>query len=362
MTSGYRRVSPMIKRIALGGGALLLGILCAGTFLELSLRLLPVCSGEVAADPDRDWPAHHLVANSTYTFSAGWDLENVRHGHINNMGYVAPFDYTASTADIVVVGDSFVQSMMNSYSETLQGALPNYLDRPAAIMNFGMSGANLPHDLGVAGLVGSRFMPRWAVVVVTRGNFTGGFKSSPGYYHWVVGANPGIELTPEAMKGPALKFFRGLALMGYVRANLGADLGRLFQAGSRQVSEQCMPAELSAGDRQLIGYFADELPARFKLPASHVVVVFDTDRDAIYRGESDLSRSRCAGRDEQALRLLARVAAERGLKVIELDSVFRAYFASTGNRLDYSPTDRHWNGAAHVLAAKEVAKIINAGG
>ena len=352
----------MIRRIALGSSALLLGIFCALTFLELTLRLLPVCRGEVAADPDGDWPAHHLIPNSAYTFSAGWNFENVRRGHINNMGYVAPVDYLATTGGIVVVGDSFVQSMMNSYGETLQGALPNYLDKTTVVMNFGISRATLPHDLGVAGLVGSRFTPRWAVVVVTSGNFTRGFNSSPGYYHWVVGANPGVELTPETMKGPALKFVRGLALTTYVRQNLGADLGRLFHAGTRPVSEPCVPEELSAGDKQLIAYFANELPTRFKLPASHVVIVFDTDRDAIYRGEPQWSRSGCAGRDEQALRLVARVAAERGLKVIELDHVFRAYFASKGNRLDYSPTDKHWNGAAHILAAEEVAKIINAGG
>jgi hypothetical protein len=350
----------MLRRIVLGSGALLFGIFFALIFLELTLRLLPVCSGEVAADPDRDWPAHHLIPNRAYTFSAGWDLENVRRGRINNMGYVAPVDYLAGTAGIVVVGDSFVESMMNSYRETLQGALPNYLNKPALVMNFGMSGATLPHDLGVAELVGSRFTPRWAIVVVTSGNFVGGFKASPGYYHWVLGSNSGVELTPETMKGPALKFFRGLLLTRYVRTNLGADLGRLFHDRSRAASEPCVPTELSAGDKQLIAYFAYELPTRFNLPASHVVIVFDADRDAIYRGEPERSWSRCAGRDEQARRLLTRVAAERGINVIEMDPIFRAYFASTGNYLDYSPIDKHWNGASHILAAREVAKIINA--
>lgn len=350
----------MIRRIVLGSGALLFGIFFAVTFLELTLRLLPVCSGQAAADPDRDWPAHHLIPNSSYTCSAGWNFENVRRGRINNMGYVAPVDYLAGTAGIVVLGDSFVESMMNSYRETLQGALPNYLNKPALVMNFGISGGSLPHDLGVAGLVGGRFKPHWAVVVVTRGNFIGGFNAIPGYYHWVSASNSGVGLTPETMKGPALKFLRGLSLTGYVRKNLGADLGRLFHDRSREVSEPCAPEELSAGDKQLIAYFADELPTRFKLPASHVVIIFDADRDAIYRGEPGWLWSRCASRDVQALRLLTRVAAERGINVIEMDPIFRAYFASTGNHLDYSPTDKHWNGAAHILAAKEVAKIINA--
>jgi hypothetical protein len=352
----------MIKRIFFGCGALLFGIFFALVFLELALRLLPACRGELAADPDRDWPAHHMIPNSSYTSSAGWDFENVRRGHINNMGYVAPFDYSAGTPGIVVVGDSFVQSMMNSYAETLQGVLPKYLKEREPVMNFGVSGAALPHDLGVAGLVGKRFAPHWAVVVVTRGNFIAGFNASSGYYHWVLDPNSGVELTPETKKGPILKFLRGLSLTGYVRANLGADVGRLFQNRSRsEVWESCEAATLSADDARLVKYFSDELPIRFNLPPSHVILVFDSDRDAIYRGQSELSLSRCPSRDDQARRLLANLAVQHGINVIEMDPIFRAYFASTRERLDYSPLDAHWNGAAHTLAAEKVAQVINTG-
>ncbi len=351
----------MITRILSQCGALLLGVFFALILLELTLRFLPVNSGELAADPDRHWPLHHMIPNSGYTFSAGWDLQNVRRGRINNMGFVAPFDYSEGTTGIFVIGDSFIESVMNPYRETLQGALPSYLNKSAPIVNFGISGATLAHDLGVAELVGRRFAPRWAIVVVTHGNFMSGFRASPGYYHWVLDPDPGVELTPETKKGAVLKFLRGLSLTGYVRANLGADIGRLLQDRSRRVPAQCAPAALSAGDARLIAYFSDELPMRLHLPASRVILVFDADRDAIYRGEPELLWSRCASRDEQARRLLASRAAERGINVIDMDPVFRTYFASTGSHLDYSPVDAHWNGAAHILAAKEVAKIINSG-
>jgi hypothetical protein len=354
------RIWRLTKQILLGCGALLLGICFALGILELTLRFLPVFSGEVAADPDRDWPAHHMIPNSTYVYSAGWNLENVRRGRINNMGYVAPFDYFAGTSGIVVIGDSFIESVMNPYRETLQGALPSFLEEPALVMNFGISGATLAHDIGVAGLVGQRFTPRWAIAVVTHGNFIGGFKPSPGYYHWVLGPHTSVELTPETKKGFILKFFRGLSLTGYVRANLGADLGRLFRNRNREVPTPCAPADLTASDKQLIAYFADELPARLKLPSSHIILVFDTDRDAIYLGKSALAMGRCVNRDDQARRLLTTVAIRRGINVIDIDPVFRAYFALTGKYLDYSPIDAHWNGAAHILAAREVARVINA--
>jgi hypothetical protein len=62
-----------------------------------------------------------------------------------------------------------------------------------------------------------------------------------------------------------------------------------------------------------------------------------------------------------ARRLLTSAAAQRAINVIEMDPMFRAYFASTSKRLGYTPIDAHWNGAAQISAAKEAAKVTNAG-
>ena len=34
-----------------------------------------------------------MIPNSRYTYSTGWNLQNIHRGRINNYGYVAPFDY-----------------------------------------------------------------------------------------------------------------------------------------------------------------------------------------------------------------------------------------------------------------------------
>jgi hypothetical protein len=348
----------MRSRFARLSGAFLLGVTAGLLLLEFVLRLLPVLSGALAADPDPAWPAHHLIPNAAYTFSAGWDLENVRRGRTNNMGYVAPFDYTAGAKGIVVIGDSFIESLMNDYGQTIQGSLPGILHVPEAIMNFGTSGAGLPHSLGIAGLVGKRFNPTWAVVLITEGNFAGGFVPAPGYYHWSSGPAAGIGLSPEEAKGPAKKVVRGLALVGYVRGNLRGDLNRLIRVGTGASTADCGSGALSDSDRSLVDYFAKELPRQLKLPASRVILIFDANRDRIYRGER-IDRGTCASRDGQALELLARVAPDYGIHVIEMNPIFRDYYSKTRNRLDYSPTDYHWNDAAHILAAREIAKVIN---
>ena len=54
-------------------------------------------------------------------------------------------------------GDSYIESLMNDYQDTIQGSLNNYLKTPRTVMSFGMAGAEMPDYLGTAPLVRDRF-------------------------------------------------------------------------------------------------------------------------------------------------------------------------------------------------------------
>jgi hypothetical protein len=323
--------------------------------LEVVLQLLPV-QRAYGGRPAADWPVHHMLPNSQYTFSSGWALEDVRHGHINNLGYAAPFDYQFNTTAIVVLGDSFVESLMNDYSQSLQGLLPALIRQPVPVLNFGTSGGDLPHDLGVAGLVGARFKPATAVILLTRGSFLSGFKSSPGFFRWTSADPAGVELVPERYRGWT-EFVRRLALVRYVRANLRADLHQLLGPRGRAPRTGCSPVEPSAVDAALVNFTVSELPLRLHLPAARIVFVFDADRERIYTPDAP---EMCPTRDSSALLLLEQRATQSGFGVIDMEPIFREEFQKTGQHFDYSPVDSHWNGTAHLLAAQAVARYINA--
>src|SRR5262245_25733891 len=138
------------KRFILRVSALLAGMGVMVVVLEILLRFMPILDGAYAADPNGKWPLHVLVPNSSYTFSVGWNASNLHRGRINNFGYVSPRDYTPGEAGIVVIGDSYIESLMNDYNETLQGELGRYLETAQPVLNFGMSGADMPHYLGTA--------------------------------------------------------------------------------------------------------------------------------------------------------------------------------------------------------------------
>ena len=335
------------------GSALLLLV------LELALRLLPIQNGLAADDASAGWPTHHLLANIHYTYSDAWDLRNEHRGVTNNLGYVAPFAYLPGSEGIAVVGNSFIEGLMNRYQDTLQGQLARQVADAPAILNFGASGASLADYIGLGPIVSRRFHLHWAVILVVGGDFINGFRPPPGYYGWSASDAPPVRLRPDYVRTAAAKLFRSLAIVRYTRGNLKFELHHFLHTSVKGAHHACVPGGLQAGDADLLAAYADSLPAAYGLPPSRVILVFDADRADLYRSNGMSAASGCPTRDGIALSTLAAAAAGRGMHVIEMEPIFTAYYRATGRRLDYTPFDYHWNAAAHGLAAAEVARVIN---
>ncbi|HEU4626584.1 MAG TPA: hypothetical protein VFS52_17615 [Steroidobacteraceae bacterium] len=352
------------RRFILRVSAFVAGIVGMLVLLELVLRIVPVSEGIYAADPSRAWPLHRLVTNSTYTYSSGWNAHNLHRGRVNNFGYVSPDDYRPGESGIVVIGDSYIESLMNDYEETLQGRLGDLLDHPQKVMNFGTSGADLPHYLGTARLVGEHFRPTWAVILISRNDYQGGFSADTGYFRWAPERDPPIEIVPEVKRSPLVKFVRELALVRYVRGNLKVrvrDLVHWRRAVDPKPDTTCTPHPLSTRDKSLTARFVDELPKALDLPPSRVILVFDTDRRAIYAG-APASAQECPSLDDQARERIMQLAVSRGMLILDTADTFRSYYVATRQRVDFTPEDYHWNPIGHQLVAREVAAIINAFG
>lgn len=335
------------------------GIAGAVLALELALRVLPVIDGIYAADPRESWPIHTIVPGAKYTSSSGWNFQNVHRGRVNNYGYVAPFDYEPGSGGIAVIGDSYIESVMNDYGDTLQGALPEFLRTPRTVMNFGMAGAEMPHYLGTAGLVARDFKPDWAVFLITLGDFTRGFNADPGYFYWDRDGESPIALAPELNRSATTRFARSLAVVRYLRGNLALAPSQLVQwRRGIEASSVCKPGVLSKDDERLLDAFALRLPDALSLPPERVILVFDSDRKAIYAGKSQDEALRCAPRAAIANEFLKQLARDRGMAVIDSYPVFQEYYRRRGLPLDRGPLDPHWNPTAHRLMAREVARLI----
>jgi hypothetical protein len=330
--------------------------------LELLIRVLPVISGTYAADPRERWPVHTMIPDSQYTYSTGWNLQNVHRGHINNYGYVSPHDYIPGKGDVAVFGDSYIESLMNEYRDSLPGALNDYLEPDRDVLSFAMAGAEMPDYLGIAPLVRAEFSPDWAVVVITAGDFTRGFSASPGYFEWDVRHSPPIRLVPEIHRSELGKFLRTVGLVRYLRGNLSLRPGELIQwrrgADHAAGTQACRDEVLSKQDDDLLQAFSRELPRALELPPSRVVLVFDADRKRIYSGANASAKPACRAREQLSRERLMELARVADMQVIDSEPLFRQHFNAGLGPLDRSPLDAHWNPSAHRLVAREVARLI----
>lgn len=336
------------------------GALAAILAIQLILSLLPVSGrGVYGSRFDPQWPVHHMLPNSSFTYSAGWALKNVHVGKTNNMGYAAPFDYVPGSEAIMVIGDSYVESLMNSYDETLQGMLSSILNQPTKVMHFGTAGASLADYLAVAEIIPSRFKTSWAVFVISDGDFVDGFTPAPGYYGWDDSPALVTLRSQEFERGPLATWGRRLALIRYVRYNLKTTFGRLFDFSiSSPGPKGCKSVRLTEADRALVNKVTPLLAKSLSVDPSHVMLVFDSDRRALEGVYSTIDRS-CPTRDSVSLQALRAAAARSGMHVIETRELFERFHRSTGLPLDNAPEDLHWNGNAHRLVAQQVAAIIN---
>ena len=338
------------------------GIGATLVLLEGALWLLPVLKGTYAADPRPTWPVHTMIPNSRYTYSIGWNLQNIHRGRINNYGYAAPFDYQPGSGGVAVFGDSYIESLMNDYQDTIQGALNKYLKTPRTVMSFGVAGSEMPDYLGTAPLVRDRFSPEWAVIVITAGDFTRGFHAAPGYFEWDTSRTPPIRLVPEIHRSARAKFLRQVALIRYARGNLSIRPGELVSLRRGMESVQaaaCRPEELSRTDEALIESFARALPEALGLAPARIILVFDSDRRVLAPGNTSGQPWVCPQRGTLANVRLMEIAAGAGMHVVDSFPVFQRHVAAGLGPVDRSPIDPHWNSTAHRLMAQEVARVID---
>ncbi len=99
-----------------------IGLGCVGMMLilEIVLRLLPVTTGfdyqnTTQADP---------ILRAKVPFvkhSLDWKFHHFQTRKVNNYGFPDDVDYLPNNQPIAVIGDSYVQSLMLPYPDTLEG-------------------------------------------------------------------------------------------------------------------------------------------------------------------------------------------------------------------------------------------------
>lgn len=336
----------------------LAGVLAFVVLAEAALHVLPSMRGLQTTADAGEGLLRHYEPNRPYRYSYSWAMLNAHTGRTNNYGQIAPRDFTPMSRPMVVIGDSFVESLMNDYDETLQGVLGRQLAERPAVYGLGISALSISDYVALARQARDEFAPVAAVFVIVDGDVSESLRPRPGGFHLQPGAD-GLSLafTPRT-PNPWVQWLRNhvgeSALYSYVRGNLKFSPTDLLEAlhHGRQ-DRSALPAGPSVlAQEAVVDWFLRELPAATGVPPSCSILLFDADRDAIYGSRRPANSKDNAG----VRRRLVDLAQAAGFQTVDLGPAFRAAYAKEPLKLDHSPIDRHWNARGHAVAAEAVLR------
>jgi hypothetical protein len=335
-----------------------MGILLTLLSAEFLARLLPVTKGLYRTQNATMWPLHGYRPHSHYSYSLTWQMLFPNSGQTNNYGQLAPYDFTREARPIAVIGDSFVESQMNRYSQTLQGTLNAQFGGNIPVYSFGFAGNSLAEYLAVARMARGEFLPTALVILVIDNDVKESWQKRIGHRYFAV-EESGIteEYWPLEKGGMAQRIRSSIgdsALYRYVQVNLGFTPDMVFKKHVAATAAQTntVPNETAeVRSRNAIDYFLRHLSIAAGIPENRIFLVFDSDRERIY----DPSRSPRQGVDSVAVQsYFHERARQSGYAIVDTSSVFHKHYAEHHRRFDFSPTDRHWNSLGHEVVALAV--------
>lgn len=345
------------------------GALVVAVLAEAVLRFLPVQTGLRMVPVDgQQQQFMRALPHQEYVNSLGWSLAQVRRGRTNNVGFPNSRDWQTSASAVLVVGDSYIDSLMNRYEETLQGRLEARLG--TQVLSASNSGANAADYLRMVEFA-SRYLRLGALVIrVDASDF---LQSLPQYgridagHGWFPLDGDQISLrTVPYRPSPAKEALRHLALARYFARNLKFDpissLKKEFATSGKsraegRLAQDSEVSEVHEDVRRSVDYFLERIAAQTHLPGAKILFILDCDRRALYDEILEARAAADHGADPVTAYFSAQAEAA-GMRALDTCPLMRDYVRQTYQRLDYSPIDYHWNARGHEVAARAVLPYL----
>ena len=327
--------------------------------METILRMLPVNTGLQMQATTNDYSFMHAFPNQKYTYSYGWAFSNTQHGETNNLGVPNSRDWNANQPAVLVVGDSYIESLMNEYADTLQGKLGQAFTQ-TQVLSLAHSGANAADYLQMMVFAKKQLKLQSLVFRIDSNDFLETISGSkePGH-SWFDGFDEKIQINLQPYVPSKLKeLLRHSALVCYLQKNLKFNplqgikdelnnSGKTMAMGKNNIKTATV-AEI----RPAINFFLQQLPLRSGVPLKATVFLIDCNRKSIY--SRWLVPAIVNDNKDDILEYFSINAKAKGAVVIDLCPAMESYVKQTRQRLDFSPMDYHWNPAAHDVAANAV--------
>ena len=334
---------------------LFLGFAAVLAVLEALLQLAPVSSGLRKLPTSAESPNFRFVPDQRYTYSVGWALDNARHGQINHDG----FNNSAVMRDgakVMVLGDSYIESQMLDYPDTVQGQLDQALN--GGVYAAASAGNGLADSLQLMRELGPKFHPKNVVMFVEAYDISS-LLDAPTRGHSGFAIRDGAVVVEHSsyQESSAKTLVLRSALMRYAMSNLklpnwfSAKLAAL-RSRAPQAAAPDDGAQL-AQRRKILDYYFEQLRKLSAQNGSKVIFLIDADRERIYKN-SPRSISWQPGDREWIVQSVR----DSGFALVDLQPAFAEHWQQRRERLDFEPLDGHWNRVAHAIAAQRILPLV----
>lgn len=324
-------------------------MLLMAVVLEVVLQCLPVSSGLRLEQSGASMPLSRYLPRQDYVYSYGWALSNARRSVTNGQGFANSADFKPDAA-VLVLGDSFVESLMLDYPDTLQGALDRMLG--GAVYSAASSGNGLADTLELLRYYAPRLHPRNVVVLIDSGNLNNLLLPAPRSHNQFVASPDGVRTVHvDYVESKFKRWLAHSALVRYAYYNLKLPdwISSVLRAASMPGAAYATP---TARD-QILDYYFSQIKAVQGVADMRIVFVIDGERNTLY--EPKKGKSTWHGDDRQVFMAQVR---RNGHSVVDMQPVFEEHWRQRGERLDFLPMDGHWNKVAHGLAALQVMPAL----
>jgi hypothetical protein len=330
---------PVTISLALG-----IGIITAILGLEILMQLLPVKDDRDFAANDISQPVIRGTAKSIIE-PIDWKFSQTYRRRVNNYGFVDDRDYKPNSKPIAVIGDSYIQSAMLPYPDTLQGKLSSKMGNKIPVYSFGTPVYPLSGYLGTAEYVDREFKPKAYIFLITKGDLVESLQPQDGTYFL---DSPNGKLNFKNAKiDPGKVITTKPALYRYLYQQIYFNTNKILPNFTNKPPSK--PTLNMTDYEQVSRRLLDLFTKKTQVTPQNTIFIIDSDRGSMY----DKSKP-----DREELSTFKRIGIQRGYRMVDTEELFGNYYRRTHKKLDFLPTDFHWNASANQLVVDRIHPIL----